>query len=268
MLAAGVGRRLGDDADLPPKSLLSFGGKTLLQRHVEVLRERGVDQLTLVVGHREADLRDEVARIDASEFVDFRRNPDYKLGSLISLWTARGSIGDHDDVLIMDADVLYDPAVIDLLLDAEEPDCLLIDRAFEPGDEPVKVVIHEGKVVEFGKVVDRTSVDFMGEWLGFLKLSVATGRRLMAIAEELREMGPADTPMEDAVRALVLREPGAFGWRDVAGAPWIEIDFVEDIRRAEQDILPRIEAAVSQRIARGVDPTGWSEPTAAVGGGR
>ncbi len=32
MLAAGVGRRLGD-ASLPPKVLLRFGGETLLARH-------------------------------------------------------------------------------------------------------------------------------------------------------------------------------------------------------------------------------------------
>jgi choline kinase len=268
MLAAGVGRRLGDQTDLPPKSLLSFGGKTLLQRHIEVLRDRAVEHLTLVVGHRETELRDEVARIGANDFVAFQHNPDYKLGSLISLWTARDSIGDGSDVLIMDADVLYDPVVIDRLLDAEESDCLLLDRAFEPGAEPVKVVIHDDKVVEFGKVVETTSVDFMGEWLGFLKLSAATGRRLLTIAEELLASGPADTPMEDAVRALVRREPGIFGWRDVAGSPWIEIDFIEDIERAEQEILPRIKAAPSRRIANGDDTAEWPEPRTAVGRGR
>ena len=50
MLAAGVGSRLyGDDGNQPPKCLLEFGGKTLLNRHIDVLKSLGVDQLVMVV---------------------------------------------------------------------------------------------------------------------------------------------------------------------------------------------------------------------------
>ena len=52
ILAAGVGRRLcGGDTQYPPKALLRFVGKTLLQRHVEVLTSAGVDGLDIVVGY-------------------------------------------------------------------------------------------------------------------------------------------------------------------------------------------------------------------------
>ena len=30
------------------------------------------------------------------------------------------------------------------------------------------------------------------------------------------------------------------GWADVTGLPWTEIDFVEDLRRAETDVLPHV----------------------------
>ncbi|MBI3113176.1 MAG: NTP transferase domain-containing protein [Rhodospirillales bacterium] len=57
MLAAGVGRRLyGDENDNLPKALLEFDGKTLLERHVRILLDNGVDELVLVVGHRKEDL--------------------------------------------------------------------------------------------------------------------------------------------------------------------------------------------------------------------
>src|SRR5262245_20373899 len=41
ILAAGVGRRLGDEGlngHSRPKAMLEFGGKSLLRRHVEILR--------------------------------------------------------------------------------------------------------------------------------------------------------------------------------------------------------------------------------------
>ena len=33
------------------------------------------------------------------------------------------------------------------------------------------------------------------------------------------------------------------GFERVDGMPWIEVDFPEDVTRAEQEILPRIAAA-------------------------
>ena len=56
MLAAGVGTRLfGANHSEPSKALLRFDGKSLLHRHIEILREKGVDRLVLVVGYRKED---------------------------------------------------------------------------------------------------------------------------------------------------------------------------------------------------------------------
>lgn len=240
MLAAGIGRRLGGDGHGPAKPLLRFGGKSLLARHVEILRQRGLDHLVLVVGHREDELRAEVERIGARDFVRLQRNPDYMRGSLLSLWCARASLGDGD-ALIMDADVLYHPALIDRLLASPHADCLLLDRDFVPGDEPVKVGVREGEVVEFGKAIDGTPLDLLGEWPGFIKLSPSTGRSLLATMRALLGAGAFDAPMEDAIRELIREAPGVLGWEEVTGLPWIEIDFVEDLERARRDVLPRLE---------------------------
>ena len=51
ILAAGVGRRLEDHGDRP-KCLLEFGGHSLLERHVRILKNLGVTDLTLCVGYR------------------------------------------------------------------------------------------------------------------------------------------------------------------------------------------------------------------------
>ena len=57
ILAAGVGRRMTFDGVPLPKVMLSFGGKTLLRRHVEILRHCGVNEIVVAVGfRRDADL--------------------------------------------------------------------------------------------------------------------------------------------------------------------------------------------------------------------
>ena len=53
----------------------------------------------------------------------------------------------------------------------------------------------------------------------------------------------ASSLYELAIRHLLLTmAPGSFGVEDVTGLPWIEIDFAEDVERAESEILPRLEA--------------------------
>lgn len=239
MLAAGIGRRL--EGRHPPKPLLRVGGKSLLERHIEVLRSRAVDQLLLVVGHRETELRSEVARLGAGDFVQLQQNPDYARGSILSLWCARSALSSGAAVLVMDADVLYHPELIDRLLASAHADCLLVDRNFEPGDEPVKVGVSNGRIVEFGKRINGAALDLLGEWPGFVKLSAPAGHALVSIMRELIEDGQLDAPMEDALRDLILRHPDMLQWEDITGLPWIEIDFAQDLERARAEILPQIE---------------------------
>ncbi len=48
-------------------------------------------------------------------------------------------------------DVLYDERLMARLLDSALPDCLLLDREIEPGDEPVKLCVRDGRIVDFRK---------------------------------------------------------------------------------------------------------------------
>ena len=51
--AAGVGMRLKSVFDHRPKILLEFAGKSLLERHVQCLREAGIGHLTIVTGYQQ-----------------------------------------------------------------------------------------------------------------------------------------------------------------------------------------------------------------------
>jgi choline kinase len=244
MLAAGLGSRLyGHDDDHPHKSLLRFGGKSLIERHVEILRECGVEELVLVTGFRADSLLAEVARIGAEEFVRSVYNPEYRRGSVVSLWCARRTLLEGDSCLCLDADVLYHRGLIERLIESPHDTCMLLDRDFEAGEEPVKLCIRDGRPVEFRKAIGTIKADFMGEWPGFLKLSPQTSRALVATMQVFVEGDGADRPMEEAIREVMLSGSGGeFGWEDVTGLPWIEIDFPADVARARDIVLPQIEA--------------------------
>ncbi|MBV9568991.1 MAG: NTP transferase domain-containing protein, partial [Hyphomicrobiales bacterium] len=64
ILAAGVGVRLHNgrpNGEELPKALLRFGGRSLLERHLAILRSAEVNDISIVVGYREETIRKELA---------------------------------------------------------------------------------------------------------------------------------------------------------------------------------------------------------------
>lgn len=240
ILAAGSGNRLGTESNNRPKSLLEFDGKSLLQRHVKLLVDNGIENIHLVVGFQSGLIIDHLK--DSAANIHYIQNPRYTDGSLISLGYARDILLNHDPFLLMDADVLYDPQILQRLIATDIENCMLIDRDFVPGDEPVKVCIDAAdQIIEFRKkpAPDPAYVK-QGESVGFFKFSQAIGKALVSRIDACLEQQRNDVAYEEAIRDCLLATPGQFGYEDITGIQWIEIDFPEDIIRAREQILPAI----------------------------
>jgi choline kinase len=244
MLAAGIGARLGFTATKPlPKVLLRFGGKTLLQYHIEILKRHGIDELVLGVGYHHQDIERHIAALGARDYVRTVFNEDYEQGNIVTLWALRDELRCGGPVLLMDADVLYDEELMERLVNSTHPNCLLLDRAFDPGDEPVKVCVRDGEIVEFRKWLS-AEFDFCGESVGFFKLSAEVAKKIIVQTELYLRQGRRHEPYEETIRDVLLTSPrGTFAFEDITGIPWIEIDFATDIECANAEVLPRILAA-------------------------
>ncbi len=251
ILAAGIGWRLGGGPRQLPKSLLKFGGKTLIRRHLEILAACGVSRITVGVGYRADTLRAEIAKVDLSVPVVTEMNQDYRLGNIVTLWTLREGLRSGGPVLLMDADVLYDQRLMQRLVGSENDNCFLLDRNVEPGEEPVKLCVRDNRLVEFRKRIDsHLEFDFSGESIGFFKLSEVAANELADRAGDYIRRGLKDEYYEEAIRDLLLDPQGpTFGFEDVTGLPWVEIDFPEDVRRAEAEVLPKLAVYEATRHA-------------------
>ncbi len=241
ILAAGVGRRLGDDPELQgrPKALLTFEGDTLLARHVRALRQAAVTDITVVVGFAAGQVRSALGQLDAGPHVSVIVNPDFREGSVVSLWVARSVLRSGRPVLLMDADVLYDSRLLARLVASTNPDCLLLDRDIEPGDEPVKLCIQDGRIVDFHKRPTRAH-QWHGESVGFFRFSARTAAELAERAEAYVSSGRRAFEYEEPIRDMILdAPPGRFGFEDISGLPWTEIDFPEDVVKARR-LLPEL----------------------------
>lgn len=238
ILAAGVGRRLNGSAGPLPKALLSFGGRTLLVRHMLALRACGVEDVTVVAGF-------EAAQIEAVVVTDSRvrlvLNPDYREGSVVSLWAARHVLREGRPVVLMDADVLYDARLLGRLVSSAHPNALLLDRDIEPGDEPVKLCIRDDRIVDFHKR-PQAPHDWHGESVGFFRFTPEAAAELAGRTEDYVTGGHRALEYEEPIRDMMQAAlPGLFRYEDITGLPWTEIDFPEDVAKAS-GLLPRLVA--------------------------
>ena len=225
-----------------PKCLLEFGGTTLLERHLRLLRRAGVEEVVLALGFRSELVEAQLDRLGWQPRPRIVLNPDFELGSVLTVHTAAGALTAGGDVLLMDADVLYHEGIMKALVAGVQPvNRLLIDRDFEPGDEPVKVCVRDGVPVELRKkVAAGLEYDTIGESVGFFRFDEAGARRFAAIVADYAHSGRGNLPHEEAVRDFLLERTQRTEVADVTGLAWIEIDFPADVERAEREILPEV----------------------------
>jgi choline kinase len=149
IMVAGVGSRLGKKVKHLPKCLLPAGGETILSRGVRLLKQNGVTQTVVVAGYRASLVREEIA-MDAVVVV----NPFFRVtNSIASLWFAHRAVDLHDDLVVLNGDVVYEEEVLRAALRAKLRPQMLIDTSrVELADYRLKV--EDGCIVQ----QDRKSV--------------------------------------------------------------------------------------------------------------
>ena len=222
--------------------MLDFDGTSLLARHFAILQGAGIARITVVIGFAAEQIRAAAAKLESGPQLSLIENPAFREGSVVSLWAGREVLRGGAPVVLMDADVLYDGRLMARLLRSANPDCLLLDRDIEPGDEPVKLCIRDGQIVDFHK---RPSApyEWHGESVGFFRFSPQTAAELADRAADYVATGRRNMEYEEPIRDMIMAsQPGRFGFEDISGLPWTEIDFPEDIRKATA-LLPELAAA-------------------------
>lgn len=230
ILAAGNGSRMADASGGKPKPLLEVGGKTLIEHQLDVLADSGIGPVTVVVGFK----KDEVMAVVGNR-ADYVENPDPAgTNSLYSFWLARERI--KGPVLICNCDLLYHPEIIDRLLDVKGS-ALVYDSSFGWGREKMKVGIVDGRVRAMSK--DLPYGRATGENLGMICLSAEAAKVLVAKADEIVSGGNVQGWLAEALVRAADETP--IHGVDIAGMPWIEIDYPQDLDNARKRVWPAIE---------------------------
>jgi choline kinase len=235
ILAAGVGKRLWPVTQYRPKCLIELGGQTLLSRYLSALASEGIRRADIVVGYKQEMIREAANSESFGVQVNFLVNEQFHRGSISSLWVARTAL--DDDVVIMDADVLFHREILRRLVHSPYPNALLMDDSVKQTGEECMVVAEGGRAIALTKKLP-LRYDHAGEGVGFLKVRHLDTPHVVASLRTFVDREAWQMEYEDALIEF-FREVKV-GYEVIGGLPWTEIDFPVDVEKAEREVLPKL----------------------------
>ena len=113
ILAAGYGNRMRPLTDTTHKTLLRIGGQTLIGRILEGLRAHAVTDIVVVTGHLAEQLEEALTTTYPDLTFTFVRNLRYReTNNIYSLALAFEALDFDEDILLIESDLVYEPAVL------------------------------------------------------------------------------------------------------------------------------------------------------------
>jgi choline kinase len=190
----------------------------------------------VVIGYLGEMISQEIGDECGGVRVRYIQNTQYEKGAILSLWSAREEF--NDDVLIMDADVLFPVRLLKRLVQSEQRNCFLLDASAENTGEEQMLLTREGRVLTIIRG-GSGDYDLIGESVGFLKVGRDDAPLLRSILDDFVAQGRERIEHEEAFPVFLSQR--YVGFERVDDLPWTEIDFPEDLDKAERNILPQIE---------------------------
>lgn len=232
LLAAGSAQRLRPLTDAMPKCLLPVGGRTILSRAVSILAAHEIRDITVVDGFEGDQIRAALtAEFPAARF-EFVRNADFETtNNAWSLALARRA--GPDSLLLLDGDLVFDPPVIERLLQDRRENRLAVRTAGAVGEEEVKVTLRpDGRISDIGKHIAAEKA--AGESIGAAIFSAPfTSRLFQVLDRRLRQPGGANEWYESAFLELIDEGQSIYPV-DLGGLRSIEVDTREDLEEARR----------------------------------
>lgn len=129
ILAAGMGRRLGEYTKDNTKCMLPVNGVRLIDRVLTQLSKLKLKRVVIVVGYQGQNLIDYIGhRYDNKLHIEYVNNPVYdKTNNIYSLALAKQQL-QEDDTLLIESDLIYDDGLFELLVNDPRPDLALVAK--------------------------------------------------------------------------------------------------------------------------------------------
>ncbi|MGY8764874.1 MAG: phosphocholine cytidylyltransferase family protein [Fidelibacterota bacterium] len=218
IMAAGVGKRLQALNINKPKCLITVQNETLIRRSVNLLVNKGISDITVIVGFM-ADL----IRNELNNDVAYFENPDFQsTNSIKSLWYAKDLL--EDNVLLLNGDLYYEHGILDYAINQTNPVVMLADST-RIDNADYRFSFSGDQINQFGKHLTNHETD--GEYVGIVRIDQSFIKTFKQALEEMITSGKSNIWWEEVLYSFIEKRI-PIHYFDVAGTFWSEVDNLQD----------------------------------------
>jgi Histidinol-phosphate/aromatic aminotransferase and cobyric acid decarboxylase len=146
ILAAGYGNRMRPLTDTVHKTLLTVAGETIIGRIIDGLCNNNITDIVVVTGYRDRELVDFLSKNYAHCTISYVHNERYReTNNIYSMALAFENTVIDSDIVLIESDLIYEPSVIQRLLNSKRPNVALVDK-YARGMDGTVVKVEEGVI--------------------------------------------------------------------------------------------------------------------------
>ena len=254
ILAAGMGKRLGEYTQDNTKCMLKVNGVRLVDRALFALKSIGVSRIVLVVGYKGQNVKDYVGTNYQGVPIEYVENPIYdKTNNIYSLFLAKEYLL-ADDTLLLESDIIFESSIIKKLVEAPYPNLALVDK-FESWMDGTVVRIDENN--RLISLIDKVrfnydDIDKYYKTVNIYKFSREFSKRyyvpfLIAYSTALGD----NEYYEQVLRIILHLQDVPLKALPLSGEQWYEVDDAQDLDIASGMFAPNEDLyykAISSRF--------------------
>ena len=244
ILAAGVGRRLGDLTKDKPKCMVEICGRPIISYALENLYSAGIKDVVLVVGHKAEKLKNFVTSEFPQMSFRFVHNTEYdRTNNIYSLYLAKDYMVEEDS-LLLESDILFEERILRKLVGDQRPAVAVVDRYSPWMDGTVVKVDEEDNIISIvpKEFFDYKEVEEYFKTINLYKFSreFFKDTYLPFLEAYLKVMGRNEY-YELVLRVISFLDKANVKALRLSGEKWYEVDTLQDIKNAECVFAPTPE---------------------------
>ncbi|MBR4338245.1 MAG: aminotransferase class I/II-fold pyridoxal phosphate-dependent enzyme [Bacteroidaceae bacterium] len=128
ILAAGMGKRLGEYTKNNTKCMVKVNGTSLIDRVMRQLSVLPLKRVVIVVGYEGKKLMSYLGKKQNGLMIEYINNPIYdKTNNIYSLFLAKEKL-QEDDTILMESDLIFEEGMLNLLINNPNPNIALVAK--------------------------------------------------------------------------------------------------------------------------------------------
>lgn len=236
ILAAGMGKRLGDLTRNNTKCMVEVNNVPLIDRALTQLSRLDLSRVILVIGYEGDKLRAHVGESYKGLKITYIENPVYdKTNNIYSLSLAKKEL-QEDDTLLIESDLIFEGQLLDKLVNNPYPNLALVDKYETWMDGTMVKLDDDNNIVNFvpKKAFRYDEVDSYYKTVNIYKFSrdFLKNSYVPFLEAYTKALGNNEY-YEQVLRVITLLDKCDLKALPLEGEKWYEIDDIQDLDIAE-----------------------------------